>query len=377
MSSSNISWFHCGRCGSLFLSPAGESADRFCTSCGCNPSLGVEPPDPSPAEPAASQSTDIGASGKTGTRKKNQAKKTKRSFFMLKLAAGWLLVLGAIVYGANRMWKDKSENRPAVKSTAPAKEVVSAEDINFLNEASPPCSQTLSGFLAAGTPEERNQFVSSPITTAARMARFYEMNPMGGIDPKTITLDNSTIIRLPGGNGVEIQMSSAEGRLLDAAFVRENDEWRLDWDHFSRYSDQPWALFLAGSGEAEAEFRLLARERLAEERKDADTLSIVLYAPRFGYAKDTGFQSPEFLVRRDTPDGRLLEAAFKLEQSGKRVFSPSQPGIDPEGLIRIRVKIRRFEQDLERRFEIVRVIACHWYSVDDPGVVVENPPVEK
>ena len=216
---------------------------------------------------------------------------------MLKLAVGWLLVLSAIVFGANKLWKNQSNNRPAVKTTAPVKEVMSAADMNFLNEASPLCSKTLSGFLAARTPEERNQFVSSPITTAARMARFYEINPMASIDPNTIVLDNASPLRLPNGNGVEIQMSSPEGRVLDAAFVKENDEWRIDWDYFARYSDQPWALFLAESGEAEGEFRLLARERLAEERKNADTISIVLYAPRFGYAKDTGFQSPEFIVR--------------------------------------------------------------------------------
>ncbi len=295
---------------------------------------------------------------------------------MVKLVAGWLLILAAIVFGANKMWKDKSENRPAVKTKAADKEVMSAADINFLNEASPLCGQTLSGFLAAGTPEQRNQFVSSPITTAARMSRFYETNPMASIDPKTIVLENSSLIRLPNGNGVEIQMSSPEGRLLDAAFVKENDEWRIDWDHFARYSDEPWALFLAGGSQAEGEFRLLARERLAEERKGADTLSIVLYAPRFGYAKDTGFQSPEFIVRRDSKDGRLLDAAFRQERSGKRLFGVRQASIDPEGLIRIRAKIRRTEQELERKFEILEVIACHWYSVDDPGVAIEEPPAE-
>lgn len=296
---------------------------------------------------------------------------------MLKLAAGWLAVLIAIFFTARKLWPDHSDNRPGVKSTLPAKQAASAQDISFLNEAAPLCGAALDGFLTASTPEERNQFVSSPITTAARMARFYNMNPLVNIDPRTITFQGSSVVRLPNGNGMEAHLSTPDGRLFDVVFVKENDEWKIDWDHYARYSDSPWALFLAGSGEAEGEFRLLARERLADERKNEDTISLVLYAPRFGYANDTGFQSPEFVVRRDTRDGRLLDAAFKLERDGKRVFEANLPSINPEGLIRVRVKIRRFEVNLERRFEVEKVIACHWYSVDEPGVQIPEEPEEK
>jgi hypothetical protein len=209
------------------------------------------------------------------------------------------------------------------------------------------------------------------------MARFYSMNPLGVLDPQTISAQGAAVVHLPGLKAVETHLRSKEGRLFDAVFIKENDEWRLDWEHYARYSDHPWALFLAGNGEEEGEFRLLARERLPEERKSEATISMVLYAPRFGYANDTGFQSPEFLVRRETRNGKLLEAAFKLERGGGRVFDVNLPGINPEGLIRVRLKIRRFEVEGERRFEIKDVIACHWYSVDDPGVVIPDPDGKK
>jgi hypothetical protein len=296
---------------------------------------------------------------------------------MVKLVVGWTAVLVAILLFAEKFWKDKEEDRVVATPPAAEKVIRSAEDQVFLNEASPLCNQTLSGFLTAESPEQRNQFVLSPIDTAVRMARFYSMNPLTNIDPATITARDASVVHLPDRKSLELHLGSPDGRLLDVVFMKQNEEWRIDWDHYVRYSDMPWALYLAGSGEPEGEFRLLARERLADERKDADTISLVLYAPRFGYASSTGYQSPEFVVRRDSPDGKLLDAAFKMEREGKRVFGVNLPSINPEGLIRVRVKIRRTDTDLGRRFEIEKILACHWYSIDDPGIEMSETAVEK
>ena len=207
------------------------------------------------------------------------------------------------------------------------------------------------------------------------MARFYNLGSFTDVDPASLTPTARAILNLPGGKAIETCWDSTDGKKLDAVFREEDGEWRLDWDHFVRYGDYPWSLFLAGSGPAEGEFRLLARERLADQRKKSPTISIVLYAPRFARPGETGFQSPEFLVARDTRDGQLLDAAFALARSGGHVFGSQLPQLNPEGMIRVRVKVQRVEVDRERKFVITGVLACHWYSVDDPGVepVPEKP----
>lgn len=376
MSANNISWFHCGRCGSLFQAAAGESEERLCTECGLNPALGLEilPPE-RPARPETipvplAENPEISGKGHKSTHKKR-----RRSYFMLKLIIGWSMLILAIIFGASYRWGDHS-NKKTFVSKAQKNHDRSAEDIAFLNDTSPLASRAFSGFLAAGTPETRNQYVLSPITTASRMARFYDLNPLPNIPPETLSFSKSAILDLPSGRALETLWSSADGQQIDAVFVQQDNEWRLDWDHFARFSTYPWPLFLAGSGEAEGEFRLLARLRLAEERKNADALSIVLYAPRFGAPHETGFQSPEFLIQRDTRNGRLLDAAFKLEKAGNRVFNVDIPNPNPEDIIRVRVKVRRIEEPTGRRFEIDEVIACHWYSVDVPGVEIPEAPAE-
>jgi hypothetical protein len=379
VSENNISWFHCGRCGSLFRSLTGNADDRTCTECGRNPALSLEPP---PAEEsgipiAPDVAVSPGTSDRPRERNKRSVRKRKSSYFIPVLLAGWMVFIGLIIVGARMLWPEAKVGEKVVIRNAAASNQVTGEEVSELRKVGPICAGVLTGFLNAGTPEERNQFVVDPINTAARMARFYELNPIVNIDPDTIASAGSAILSIPGRHAIEIQWESADNRRLDAVFVENNGEWRLDWDHFARYSEYPWALFLAGSGPAEAEFRLLARERLAKERKNAESISIVLYAPRFAYNGESGYQSPEFLIKRDTRDGKLLDAAFEQRRKGERPFGVNLNIVNPQEMIRLRVKVRRVEQGGPRRFELVKVIACHWYSTDDTGVEISETPEKK
>jgi hypothetical protein len=365
-------WFHCGRCGSLFKAPAGLGDDRKCPSCGADPSPGMaELQVASPAADGNATTSNEDAS----SRDKRTGRKRKTSYFMLKLVAGWTLLLALIIVGARKLFPSHNAPPPAQAVVASQKESVrSAEDTAIYQNAAPLCADVFARFLAAGTPEARNQFVLAPVYTAARMAHFQSLNPVPEIDAASLTLIGSGLLDLPGGKAFEAHWKASDGKTLETVFRKENDEWRLDWEHYVRYSDHPWPLFLAGTGPDEGEFRLLARERLAEERKEEETISLVLYAPRFGHPHEAGFQSPEFLVSRNSPNGKLLDAAFKLLRSGGRVFGGKQlPNLDPDEMIRVRVQVRRTGAEGERKYEIITVKACHWFSLDDPGVKPAEP----
>jgi hypothetical protein len=364
-------WFHCGRCGSLFQAFTGKPEGRLCPNCGADPSPGImESPAPAPAPAAESEALNVvNHSKRTVRRRRNRN-------FMLKLIVGWTAILVLIVLGARKIWPSAApEIRPLPVFVSETPPVLTSDDVALYQSAGPKCAEVFGQFLAAGTPEKSNQFVLSPVSTASRMALFYSLNPIPNIEPATLKLTGSELLKLPGAKAFEAQWQSADGKKLDTVFREENGEWKLDWEHFVRYSDYPWSLFLAGTGPSEGEFRLLARERLAEERKAEETISLVLYAPQFGRPREADFQSPEFLVSRNHRDGQLLDAAFKLTRRGGRVFGEKLPNLDPDGMIRVRVKVRRIDNDAGRKFEIAAVTACHWYSVDDPGVEPE-PPAE-
>ncbi|RPJ33648.1 MAG: hypothetical protein EHM17_09580 [Verrucomicrobiaceae bacterium] len=371
MTEPTLFWFHCGRCGSLFQAPAGHSKERLCPHCGADPSPGVvETTAETPSTPTETEANG----GNPANHSRRSVRKHKNRNFMFVFTLGWCLILGLIIIAALKLRPPQAaETAPEPAAEAQNTPVQTGNDIAIYQNAGPKCSQAFAQFLAAGTPEQSNQFVISPVSTAARMERFLSLNPIPAIDPASLELAGSGLLHLPDGTAFEAQWKSADGRILDTVFREENGEWRLDWEHYARYSDHPWPLFLAGNGPDECEFRLLARERLAEERKGEPTISLVFYAPHFGNPQETRSQSPEFLVSRNTRDGKLLDAAFKLARSGGRVFGGKLPSLDPEGMIRVRVKIRRSEGGENRKFEVVSVNACHWLSHDDPGVQPDEP----
>lgn len=310
--------------------------------------------------------------------KRNKSKrKNRQTYFVLKLVLGWVLFLSAIIFITLQLWPDDLENRPppVVDSEGPTRPT--PEDLKLLERGANFCNSTFLAIIQSATPEQQNQYVANPIATASRMAKFYRMNSMPRVDAKSLTLTNYAVLHLPSKPAIEAHWATQDGQAFDAVFVEENNEWRLDWDHYVRYSDVPWTLFLAGSDRDRGEFRLLARERLAEERKDSDTLSIIFYAPKFGFPNTPGYQSPEFLIKRDSPEGRLLTAAFQQEKSDKRPFNTNLPSINPEGMIRVRATMRRIEENGERRFEMEKLHACHWYSTDAPGIEIKPQSVAK
>jgi hypothetical protein len=302
-------------------------------------------------------------------------KQRENRYFMLKFMAGWSLALALIIIGAIRLFP-----KSGVNSSGPAivqeetKSSLSQEEIALLKDANQKIIATFDGYLKASTPEGRNQYVLKPVSTALRMNRFYRLNPLATIDPSKVAPTGMSVLRLAGDNAIATLWAIQDGRSVEAVFRQENGEWRLDWDHYARYSDYPWSLFLAGGGDPDGEFRLLARERLAESRKNEETISLVMYPPRFGQPLEVGTQSPEFLVLRSSRDGRLLDAAFKLARDGKSVFDSKLPEVNPDGMIRVRVKVKRTQADKQRSFEITAVTACHWYAIDDPGVTLEKAP---
>ncbi len=374
-------WFHCGRCGSLFKAVGGDFPDRICVECGRNPSLGLEPivvAGSGPAEvlPFVRRSTeDLPKEAAPHEHKRNRHGKGRRkgSYLVPLIIGGWMVFIVLIILGARLIWGGDPEVAERGSAAASSQNAgPSGEDRLFLEMELQDSRQAFANFLAAASPESASQFVVHSAVMAGRMARFFQHNPLIRLDAATLSSEGEGVLALPDGRGIETRWRSSDGLRVEAVFLRERNEWRLDWEHFVRYSDYPWPLFLAGGGEPVGEFRLFARERLAGARTENGDMSLVFHAPRFGDPGATTAQSPEFVILRQDPAWDLLDAAFRMEKEGVRPFGGALPGADPGGLIRVRVRIRRNDDDAGQRFEVEEVIACHWLSIDDPGIVAER-----
>ena len=367
----NLQWYHCGHCGTLFQSLTHIRKDRRCSECGLNPiSTATEIKKDFIREPKpVSNIKKIEKYSQEPIQELVTHKKT--SPFMIKLLLSWVLVTGLIILAAKIIWSFEPINKP-VSNVNPVDVSAENENQTLLNKSTGLCIHTLKNFLKTDLPELRSQYVMQPITAVTRMTRHQNFETLAAVSSPTLDSSRWSVVNIADEKSIEAVWLNTDGRRFDAIFRKEGEEWLLDWEYFVRYSDMPLPYFLSGNGDAEGEFRLLARERLAEERKNLATISIMFYAPVFGRPAETGAPSPEFLIQRNSREGKLLEAAFSAAKNKKRPFDAKLANHDPEGMIRVRVKIRRSGEKDTRAFEIVEIKACHWYSSDLPGFDVSK-----
>lgn len=100
-----------------------------------------------------------------------------------------------------------------------------------------------------------------------------------------------------------------------------------------------------------------------EEGDDAK-MKLLFYAPRFGHPDEAGNASPEFEIDADSAAGRRIKEAVEARQNPRK--PAALPNIDPEGLIRLRVKIRRIDNEDGRSFEVEELMATNWLSAEVP-----------
>ncbi len=290
---------------------------------------------------------------------------------MLLVICGWSVVMAGILVYANRKWKGPAARKSEWSDTQSANRLTD-EEIQLLNRYAEYSTFAVTNVLSNTSPEAISPFVLNAPSTFADIARFYPINPgVQMIDPM-LERKNLSVLRLPDGPAIEGRWVTEDGRRIEAVFRLQEDELLLDWHHFVRFGDVPWSLFLSGAGPEKGEFRLLTRRRLSRMVLDRDSsrpLSVEFYAPRFGNPDDHGPASPPFDLDWNSEAATMLTAAFEQAGEGRQPFESFLPAMESDDeMIRVRVVVRRIQEEETMRFEIVEVRACHWLQHDDPGI---------
>ena len=370
-------WYHCGKCGSLFESDLGHDDSRGCSVCEKKPGTGIWPARDKPArieEPEAkafSKQPETLVEDGDGRR---AVRKKRKPYTMLKIIVIWTFLMLLAVWLRHHYTKSASEKEKIEQVTSRmTKGTLADENIALLNNALPDCHRALGGFLTAGTPEGRNQFVVDPIDTAGKMANFYSYNPFPKVDVKNLQRTGQELIRVGNSWMVLTRWKEKDGVEFDALFRRNAGKWRLDWKHFSQYSEYPWTIFLSGEGPDEAEFRLLARQKVTEPDSEqiGSRLLFKMFAPVFGKPGEAGMESPDFIIDRQSDEGLLIAAAFAARAGDSRPFGQTMPPLQQSGDIRLHVRVKRSELAGRRTFTLEKVIACHWIDTGEVGYNLE------
>lgn len=355
-------WFHCGRCGSLFGALVGAGLPEQCPECSGDPVVEdgeIAFAQASRSGRAASLQVSVGAPGAQPNRRRTSA----GARLLMIVVVGWAVVLAGIALAVT-FFRGDSPVQDDVAS-------VPGEDSRMLQEAIPSCYQAMMTFMTHVTPEARAGVVRNPSRTVGLMVRGSEKLPVLAEDAELrLLLDG--LLTTPDGKAVATVWDFDGTQKVEAVFFRGDEgEWRLDWEQLARYSEESWPLFLAGGGEDEAEFRLLARRRDVSDPEAARlNLGIVLLEPENSRPERVGAASPQILVPKDSPEGGIIERAFQRREAGGAAYGATSSKFDPNGMIRLRVRVRRIDGE-DKHFELVKVIATHWLAIDDLGIDAE------
>lgn len=363
---------------------ADNDSRRICPDCGLEPShnkwqvaavvAALPPVKEKPIEdPELHQ-----ASVKTRRHRKNTL------LIVVLLWLGFMVFLVLLVLVARRFsGRETQTTAPNLEELQMQAQAV--ENRKLLRDHMPRIYRNFAAYAVSATNEQRSQFVQDPIRVSPRMVRYFSQNPMIRLELNRLERRASSVVALGESQAIGI-LWQTDDQVYETVFVQDSEGiWKMDWEHFVRYSDLLFSVFLAGGGQDEAEFRLLARERLAKERKYEPEISLTLYSPVVGKPREAGVASPEILVPRNSSIGKRLTTAFTMKSQGKWVFASQLPVIESDDLIRIRVRLRRTEdEDGNRRFEIVDLPACHWLGGEnrvgveiDEELPEENPAPEE
>ncbi len=364
-------WYHCGHCGALFQSDFGFDEDRQCGVCQRKPSVGLWPVVNS-ITPVAS--AKVASFHKTGEKAKNltrdSAEKTHRGRTVFRFALIWILLLLGVV-GLSYFLKS-APTKPRDLGVMDLDKSLSKKDrTQILNQVLPECDRVMHGFLSATTLEDRSLHVARSAELKFLMEAFYKNQEIQQVNVNSLKRTGQEWIRLGNEWIVLTHWKDAGGENeFDAVFRKGSDGWKLDWPHFIRYSEASWRLFLAGQGKLDqAEFRLLVRQHKDDQapKLGRQRMMIVLATSAWGKPKEITSESPVISIDSTTNEGQLLESAFELLEKNQAVGHGELKSLDPDGFVRVRVKVTRDELGGEYRLTINELKACHWMDSDLSG----------
>lgn len=353
MSESSAGWYHCTRCGCLFKAAGNPDERGVCPECSGDPSGHAEAEAPEKIRVRKKVRKE-----RSETRKVDHRSKRKARALMI-LVIVWVFVLGVAAILMKRMWPD--DTAPSVVEDMTTPDDNAMQDQQLLRDQLPVVGGRLREYLAASDVGGQSVHVLRPDLALPRMVRFQQFNPILATRSE-ITAEAYQVLHTPAGRAIETLWKLDGGDLVEAVFFEDKGEWKLDWDALARAGTEPWPLFVTGTGEAEGEFRVLARERTGASGRSPDYIGLVLYTPRVGHPGEALSPSPEIRVPRNSEMGRVIEETFAARQEGIGAFGSKLVEYDPDEMIRLRVKVTREGED-ERVFEIVELLGNHWLEL--------------
>lgn len=357
------SWYHCGHCGSVFLSGFGYDEDRVCESCHRKPGTGVWPIIASIRPDSSSKVASFNKKAEKVVKlKRTEPEVQMRTRRIYWVALIWLIILFSAA--GLRYYFSSSDKKSQKPDSASGSSLFDPKDkLKYLKQELPACDQLLRGFISTGTVEEMGAFVFQNKDFASQFEVFNADLRLTRLDADSIKRIEQDIFRLGDEWVIWTQWSNSSGEVrFDAVFRKGESGWKLDWPAFSHHNSLSWKDFLTGSGPDRSEFRLLARQLREDEvaRLDRNFIQIILTEPVWGKPGERSADASIFMIDQMSKEAQLLSAAFEVRKRNQIFYNAKVPPMEADDWVRLTVVVSRDELDGKFRFTLDEIKACHW-----------------
>lgn len=380
MTATKKNYFHCAKCDSLFEASIVSVGNQKCSNCGRHPGgkLIFHSNRPNRQRPFSESDNSSGggmpqSSQGMHSQLSEEVKVKSRDLNSSRLwprVFGLILIVGIGVLVYQLMAPEKLERIEKVddEDTYAGREVARlSKEKDYLNKEIPKCLRTYNKFLEAGNAAEKSQFVYKGSELSPEMDRYYSENVSLPFASQGVEIVDSHILDHSGKKIIGLIVKNANDELFEIIFVKNKDEWKIDWEFFVRNDTRSWLRFLDEDHGAEGVFRLYVRFKATVEGYDYTNINFVFYKPEiYRVGKYRGEPSPNVIVSLNETSGKILklirDKGSKLDKDflgfdiGKR---------NPDGYHRVRVKLRVIKREgFPDGLELVDILANHWYGED-------------
>lgn len=233
----------------------------------------------------------------------------------------------------------------------------------YLSEASE-IRSALTAFLTLQKADLKAQYVRKTSKVPGVMGRFYQSEAprhlAAQLEEEPLVWN---VVYELEPSFVEVVWRDKQGESFEAVFVKEEGGWKLDWEHFARYSAIPWTYFRQQFGtQREGVFRLYMEEVSRGGGGEEGNVWVRLMPPVADVDARAREATDPVAIPRNSELGIKVLKALDHDRVRPESGFPKLYARDPEKLTRVQLRLawERDESLGTESMRIVDLLANHW-----------------
>lgn len=283
----------------------------------------------------------------------------------------WIVLIALVVSIVIQFNRVKDEPEMQTNTTAASENSLPSEKQARVF-ALPKCVDAIKGFLKASSASAKAQYVYNGVNLSREMEAYYASRANFYPEQVDIRIVKQRELQISGMDAIGTICQTEAGERFEVVFIRDGNDWKIEWKSFVRYSETDWSLFTSMEDGAEADFRLYMRIMDVGEDLAGDDIMVKFYKPDVFRGREfDGHASDSVRVSAYSAQGQLIgDIAGNMVAKREDLVGLKIADFDPEHFHRVRVRMRVRKTDGEDpRLEVVELLAHHWY---DPAIVKET-----